>query len=143
MSNVQRITIEVDPETQRRLSNLMKILGLSDMDSALNKIMEQVELRGWERRKEALDEIERIFTLECPYMNRNVSLANCEDCPHCQELDKKEGCVVCSYGQSRELEFMTSCPRIRSTATVVSCVDCRLGKVSGKYGTVVCRYLHE
>ncbi len=140
---MKRISVELDPDTHRRLSNLMKILEMSDVDSALNQIMEQVELRGWKRRKEAMDEIERIFTLECPYINRKVSLASCEHCPYCDELDKKEGCVVCSYGQSRELEFMTTCPRMRSTATVVSCVDCRFGKVSEKHGTVVCRYFDE
>ncbi|MFP4546182.1 MAG: hypothetical protein ACLFPN_04960, partial [Methanomassiliicoccales archaeon] len=114
--------------------------GNLDLDEALNDLLDQIEISGRRRRKMAMDMVERIFTLRCPYLDRTVPLSQCKDCPYCELIDEEEGCVRCMYGVGQELEFMTTCPKMRSPTRMVNCEDCRFGVVDRKTGTVVCRY---
>lgn len=134
------VTLKVDRDTAMRLTGVMKAFGILDLDEALNDLLDQIEITGRRRRKEAMDIVERIFTLRCPYLDRTVSFTQCKDCPYCEMIDEEGGCVRCLYGEGRELEFMTTCPKMRSSTRLVNCEDCRFGAVDKETGTVVCRY---
>lgn len=134
------VTLRVKTETAMRLNEIMKSYRLIDLDRALNALLDQVEIAGLRRRTEVMDEVERIFTLKCPYLDRNVSMNQCRSCQYCEVIDDASGCVCCGYGEVRELEFMTLCPKLRNPTRLVSCVDCRFGMVSRETGTVVCKY---
>lgn len=138
--NEKTIALKVKSQTAMRLNELMKAYRIIDLDKALNTLLDQVEIAGLRRRTEVMDEVERIFTLKCPYLDRNVPMTQCQSCRYCEFIDEVSGCVRCGYGEVRELEFMTTCPKIRNPTRLASCVDCRFGTVSRETGTVVCRY---
>ena len=135
--------IELSTDTLNRLRNMMRSLDILDHDEFINDMLHQMEIRGRRRRSDAMDVVDRVFTVRCPRLDRNVSYSEGVECEFASEFDRETGSAKCAFCGFKEVRFLTSCPVLKKEATLSECTECKYGIVDGQRGTVVCTFMEK
>jgi hypothetical protein len=135
--------IELSMDTLTRLRNMMRALDILDPDEFINEMLHQMEVRGRRRRSDAMDVVDRVFTVKCPRLDRFVGYPEGEECEFASEFDRETGSARCAFCGFREVRFLTSCPALKKEASLSECVECKYGIVDSQRGTVVCTFIEK
>jgi len=135
--------IELSADTLTRLRNMMRVLDIIDPDEFINEMLYQMEVRGRRRRSNAMDVVDRVFTVKCPKLDRGVGYPEGEECEFASEFDKETGSARCAFCGFREVRFLTSCPALKRETTPGECTECKYGRVNNQNGTVVCTFMEK
>ncbi|NYT15818.1 MAG: hypothetical protein GKC02_07690 [Methanomassiliicoccales archaeon] len=135
--------IELSTDTLTRLRNMMRTLDIMDPDEFINEMLHQMEVRGRRRRSNAMDVVDRVFTVKCPRLDRNVGYSEGEECEFASEFDRETGSARCAFCGFREVRFLTSCPALKKVTSLSECTECKYGIVDSQRGTVVCTFMEK
>jgi hypothetical protein len=133
--------IKLSEDTMMRLRNMMRTLDILDHDEFINEMLYQMEIRGRRRRSEAMDVVDRVFTVRCPRLDRSVAFPEGDDCEFASDFDHETGSAKCAFCGFREVRYLTSCPMLKKETTMEDCTKCKHGKVNTEKGTVICTFM--
>lgn len=133
--------LKLSEDTIIRLRNMMRTLDILDPDEIINEMLHQMEVRGRRRRSQAMDVVDRVFTVRCPRLDRNVGYVEGESCEFASEFDHETGSAKCAFCGFKEVRFLTSCPALKKETSLIECIECEYGTVDQLKGRVVCRFM--
>ena len=120
---------------------MMSTLDILDHDEFINEMLYQMEIRGRRRRSEAMDVVDRVFTVRCPRLDRNVAFSEGDECEFASDFDHGTGSAKCAFCGFREVMYLTTCPMLKRETTMKDCSNCEHGKVDREKGTVICNFM--